>query len=104
DLSRYVDHLLESRDWPRFEVMNAIGRETMSVYEFAATCARIYRDLSGDDCAVERPEDNVVSGEETFEYRTKFKFSLAKDDLESGIRKLMQSILDKYKNGKTFEA
>jgi UDP-glucose 4-epimerase len=103
DVSRYIAHLLEAEPGERFEVINAVGKETMSVYEFGRRCAEIYEKLTGDACIVQRPKNWTHSDDPTFEYRSKFDASLEKDDLASRTGHLMETVLKEYKDGKRFE-
>jgi len=76
----------------------------MSVYEFGLKCCEIYRDVTGNECTVERPEFTPQSEEKEFCYKSNFEFSAAKDDVEIVTTRLINTIAREYKNGKKYSA
>jgi len=104
DIARYVESLLDRREGRSFEVINALGKDTMSVYEFGLKCCEIYRDVTGNECTVERPEFTPQSEEKEFCYKSNFEFSAAKDDVEIVTTRLINTIAREYKNGKKYSA
>jgi len=104
DIARYVESLIASTEGGSFEVVNAVGKDTMSVYEFGLKCCEIYREVTGKDCTVERPEFQPQSKEDEFCYESNFDFSIAKDDIEVATTSLINTIAQEFKNGKKYSA
>lgn len=104
DVARYVERLLDRRGDQSFEIINAIGKDTMSVYQFGLKCAEIYRRLTGEDCSVERPELRPQTEEKEFFYLSNFDFPMERDDIEIATTRLIDAIAREYKNGKKYPA
>jgi UDP-glucose 4-epimerase len=104
DIANYIEAFLLSSTPKQFSIVNPIGEETMSVYEFALKCAEIYKEKTGYNCAIERPNPCVSLSEEPFQYQTQFNFSFEKADLKKASRQLMLKILEEFKNGKKYKA
>jgi UDP-glucose 4-epimerase len=104
DIARYVEGLIATNEGKTFEVINALGKDTMSVYEFGLKCCEIYRKVTGNECIVERPELKPQSEEEEFYYESNFNFSIEKDDIEIATTRLINTIAREHKNGKTYSA
>ena len=104
DIARYVESLTNSSEGESFEVINAIGKDTMSVYEFGLKCCEIYRQVTGKECSVERPEFQRQAEEKEFCYESNFDFSIEKDDIEIATTRLINTIAREYKNGKKYSA
>ena len=103
DIARYLESLLDRAECRSFEVINAVGKDTTSVYEFALMCAEIYRKVTGKNCIVERPELQQPE-EKEFCYESKFDFSFVRDDIEIATTRLINIIEQEYKNGKKYSA
>jgi len=57
DLAKYVSQFLETAiQFDPFTLVNPIGTETLSIYDFALQCAAIYTNLTHQSCQVSRPE------------------------------------------------
>src|SRR3989338_8925020 len=54
DLARYVEQLLTLTSGENPLFLNALGSDTMSIYDFACMCAKVYKDKKGITCPVER--------------------------------------------------
>jgi UDP-glucose 4-epimerase len=104
DIARYVECLLDRRGDQTFEIINAIGKDTMSVYEFGLKCCKIYREVTGNECVVERPESKPQTKQKEFCYESNFDFSIGKDDIEIATTHLIETIEREYKNGKKYSA
>jgi len=104
DIARYVESLMATSEGRSFEVINALGKDTMSVYEFGLKCCEIYREVIGNECTVERPELKTQSEEKEFCYESNFDFSITKDDIEIATTRLINTIAREHKNGKKYSA
>ncbi len=76
---------------PGATVANAAGPEEMSVYDFAALCARIATEETGRDCAVDRPPPREPVGP-PLEYRTRVSGHLPGPSLEEHVRALIRAL------------
>jgi len=70
---------------------NAPGPETLSVFDFAALCARIAAEETGRECPVERPAPREGAAER-FEYRTLFGHPLPGPPLQDHVRALLRAL------------
>ena len=70
---------------------NAPGPETLSVFDFAALCAKIAAEETGRECPVERPAPpGTPPGR--FEYRTLFGGPLPGPPLQDHVRALLRAL------------
>ena len=104
DIINCIKNFLSTSARENFTVVNPIGKETISVYQFAQKTANIYQQLTGEVCAIERPSPANEAKEKEFTYQTKFNFSMEKADLETYLKKFLSRILEDYKNGKRYIA
>jgi len=104
DIARYVGSLIDTSKGGSFEVINAIGKDTMSVYQFGLKCCEIYQQVTGHECAVERPKLKPQLEEKEFCYESNFDFSFEKDDIEIATTHLINTIEREFKNGKKYSA
>jgi len=100
DIARYIESLINTSEGGSFEVINAIGKDTMSVYEFGLKCCEIYRQVTGNECTVERPPLNRAPQEETFRYQTNLRFNIELSAIDDYLRGFLNLILEDLKNGK----
>jgi len=95
DLARMVELLL-FRDLPLPPVVNAVGKEHLSVYEFATLCASIFHEKTGKQATVERPEGDAAGGDPLkFECRS-LDYS-PQDTLETFVAELISYQLKQKK-------
>jgi UDP-glucose 4-epimerase len=107
DLAECIERLLTSQtavgeDKRRFEVINPIGRESLSVYSFALRCAEIYQVLTGKPCTVKRPSTNSSIPEAGFIYQSKRRDRESTSDLTTFLTGFMHRILEDLRNGKRY--
>lgn len=76
-----------------FSIVNPIGRETMTVYEFARRCAELAEPLTGKRVAVRRPDGPDTA--DAFDYRTRDPRFIGKADIWATVETLMRRILDR---------
>jgi UDP-glucose 4-epimerase len=76
------------------EVANSPGGESMAVYDFARLCARIAREETGRECAVERPEMHPVQ-EAALDYRSRRGAAPAGPSLDDHVRGLIRALSGK---------
>jgi UDP-glucose 4-epimerase len=101
DIANCIKNLLLA-DTGNFSVINPLGQETVSVYQFATRCAKIYRQLTGAECLVERPQPNAVFDEEMFVYQTKHSIYKSDINLDDYLKEIIQKILNDFQNGQKY--
>ena len=70
DCARYIEKMIFSNEGQEeFTVINPLGTDTMSIYEFALMCADIYREITGKECRVLRPAVEETS-KPSMDFRT----------------------------------
>lgn len=98
DLAGYVcSFLRQAGKFDLFSVVNPVGPETLSVYNFALKCCNLYHKLTGNRCAVMRPEveDEVIAH---FEYGSKNRYYQATYRIEPAIESVMNFLLSRMKS------
>lgn len=103
DIANCIENLFLDPSEENFRIVNPLGKETISVYQFAQKTAKIYQELTGEICSIERPSPPYKS-EEKFIYQTEFNFKDEKSDLDEYLTKFLSQILKDYKNGKKYIA
>lgn len=111
DLAAYVQKLLGSEssiqkngliEAQPCTVINPIGRETLSVYDFAVKCAQIYERLTGKRCVVERPEPAKTEPGSDFVFRSKYSYHSAAMNLDEYLTTFIRRVLEDLKDGRTY--
>ena len=103
DIANHIEQLILS-NVEQFSVSNPLGKETISVYQFALKCAEIYSQLTGKECPVERPLMQKESPEEEFIYQTNHNFNFNMSNLDVFIKDFTLRILEDVQNGKRYGA
>jgi UDP-glucose 4-epimerase len=85
-----------------YAAVNPIGRETLSVYDFALRCAAIYDEMTGKPCVVERPETAGLEAPD-FEYHSR-RWQPGTADLNNFLITLMRRIEEDLANGRIYAA
>ena len=89
DISGAILHWLNnSSDTRAFLAVNPIGKQTMTVLEFAGMCAAAATEITGRTCRVTRPEPST-SDADTFSYKSIYDWSRGHMDLAQTIRQIM---------------
>lgn len=111
DLALFVEKFLSARGSNRngkeeshYTIVNPLGRETLSVYEFALKCAGMYKHLTGESCKVERPETFGQEHSSAFEYQSLIEYYPATMDLNEYLMTFMRRILEDLENGRRYVA
>lgn len=104
DIVNCIENLFSITPEGNFTIVNPVGKETISVYQFAEKTAEIYLQVTDEMCAVERPMPNDGLKEEEFIYQTKFDFKKEKADLKTYLIKFISRISKDYKNDKKYRA
>jgi UDP-glucose 4-epimerase len=105
DLARQVEQfLMDPTERPTVEVLNPVGPATISVYEFALLCADKYRELTGNECSVERPEPNAGESAAEFVFESSMPYLTPREDLGEYLITFMSRILGDFENGKRYGA
>jgi UDP-glucose 4-epimerase len=106
DLAAYAEKLLNlprrAGDCEKFEVINPIGRESLSVYSFALRCAEICSELTGASCTVERPSAGSNNFVEPFVYLSQRSYYESTSDLTTYVREFTNRILEDLRDGKRY--
>lgn len=105
DLARLVEQFLDSQDNPSsFEIVNSIGPETLSVYEFALKCAATYQSLTGRTCAIERPEPSGGDAGMDFQLVSSSRRWRAQDNLDNFLISFISRLLGDLQHGTKYGA
>jgi UDP-glucose 4-epimerase len=103
DLAFYVDKLLKkTEDFERFVVVNPIGSETMSIYNFACQCATIFEETSGKICPVVRTEPTGSVDGEDFEFVSVMDEFRPVKHVNQFIKEFITKAIDKIQQGKSY--
>jgi UDP-glucose 4-epimerase len=104
DLARcVVDFLASPGSDEYYTALNPRGRETLSVYDFALRCAAVYQGMTGQTCAVERPE--IEEAESVpFEYQSRHECQRGIADLDEYLMHFMGRIQEDLANGRRYGA
>ncbi len=87
DLARMVEVLISSGS-PMPPVVNPVGKENLSVYEFAELCASIFKEKTGRYATIERPEGNSAE-EESFNFECRVLDYSPQEVLETFVEDLI---------------
>ena len=100
DLAHYVEQLLEfsGKENPLF--LNALGSDTLQIYDFAQMCAKVYQDKKGVACPIERPELPTVA--EVFELLTNKPEFQPSEKILDFVKEFMSSAIERLAKGKTY--
>ena len=97
DLGGYVEAIIANlKLFGNYTIINPVGHDTISVYEFAKKCSAIYEKLSNEECVVTMPiysEDNTANN---FNYDTKVKLYIPKDNVDDYIESFMIQLIESY--------
>lgn len=97
DLAGYVEAIIANlKLFGNYTIINPVGNDTISVYEFANKCSEIYRELSGEKCKVKRPcysENNILKN---FNYKTKHKFYVSKYYVNDYLNSFMLKVIENF--------
>lgn len=97
DLCGYVEAIIANMKlFGNYTIINPVGYDTISVYEFAKKCSAIYEKLSNEECVVTRPiysEDNTANN---FNYDTKVKLYIPTDNVDDYIESFMIQLIEAY--------
>lgn len=105
DLARQVEQfLMDTAEHPAVEVLNPAGSATISVYEFALLCAEKYRELTGSECSVERPDPDLGESAAEFVFESSMPYLTPREDVGEYLITFMSRILGDFENGKRYGA
>jgi len=111
DLALFVERFLTARgsdrndeDKVHYTIINPLGQETLSVYEFELKCAGLHKDLTGEPCQVERPETSGQEQSSAFEYQSLNEYHPATMNLNEYLLTFMRRILEDLENGRRYVA
>jgi len=100
DIARYIDRAIGA-DASGFEVINAVGAETMSVFAFATQAAEQYRQMTGSTCEVRRVNAGTVS-EDQFLYRSRVEAGFELSTVEPFLRSFIDRVIRDAGAGVTY--
>jgi UDP-glucose 4-epimerase len=105
DLARQVEQfLMGEAEHPAFEILNPVGPATISVYEFAQLCAEKYRELTGTECGVERPQPGAAARAAEFVFESSMPYLTPREDVGDYLITFMSRILGDLEHGKRYGA
>lgn len=93
-IGRHVEDFLRPSDITGFHVRNPLGEATLSIYDFARCCARVYQDLTGEVCSVEMsPAAPVSTLRPPLEYGSIHPEQPQGQSVDAYLREIMTQIL-----------
>ena len=99
DISAYVRTYLEQLDvFDTFTILNPIGNDTLSVYDFAIKCSNVYNKLTGNECEITRPHVSEDDMSRTFQYLTLNSFYSPCFRLDEYLDEFMKRLFGDYEN------
>jgi UDP-glucose 4-epimerase len=99
DISAYVRTYLEQLDvFDTFTILNPIGNDTLSVYDFAIKCSNVYNKLTGNECEITRPHVSEDDMKNHFQYLTLNSFYSPGSRLDEYLETFMSRLLKDYEN------
>jgi UDP-glucose 4-epimerase len=98
DLAAHVEKFLTAGSTNSFEVINPIGPETLSIYEFAQKCASTYTMLTGTPCQIKRPESHLSDGAADFTFASLNREYKAVHQLDEYLVLIIKRILGDLEN------
>ena len=102
DIANCISELLSFSNDEVFTIVNPLGKETMSVYDFALKCAEVSEKVTGTKSRVERPEPEGKFAEAMFQYRSQLDLKSSQVDLTDSLTHLFSKIFEEFKNGKKY--
>ena len=102
DLAKYVQfYLKESKQFKKFDIVNPIGPETISIAEFAEKCSRFISRITNIKCRVNILSESTADiSDDDFEYQTLQKKFQCKDTTDDYLNKIIP-MLKALNNEKT---
>ena len=99
DIAAYVMTYLEQLDvFDTYTILNPIGNDTLSVYDFAIKCSDIYNKLTGSECEITRPSVSGDNKSSHFQYLTLNNFYSPDSGLDEYLETFMRRLLKDYEN------
>ncbi len=94
DCARYiVEVILTNKLREDFQVINPVGKETLSIYEFALICADTYREISGRECHVITPARGQT-GKPPLEFKTIHSGYQPTENIRSYLHQFIQMLIE----------
>ena len=103
DLARMVEDILFETGSVEWRIINPVGADTMSIYDFANMCAEEYEILLGKSCDIVFDNNATTELDGGFEFRTKYTFSNGVYDIRNYINEFMNWILVQNQNGRVIK-
>lgn len=105
DLARQVEQFLMGKaEHSVFETLNPAGPATISVYEFARLCAEKYREVTGSECGVERPDPSAAEPAAEFVFESSMPYLTPREEVGNYLITFMSRILGDLEHGKRYGA
>jgi len=99
DISAYVRTYLEQLDdFDAYTILNPIGCDTMSVYDFAIKCSSVFTKLTGHECEIARPHVSEDDKKNHFQYLTLHRFYSPCFRLDEYLEEFMKRLCGDYEN------
>jgi UDP-glucose 4-epimerase len=93
DIASVIERFLARSESPA-ELMNPVGPETLSVYEFALRCAASFEAITGERCAVERkPPDAQPVPEASFEFSSVYEHAKGSTTIDGFLSEMIRALI-----------
>ncbi|MFA4933769.1 MAG: NAD(P)-dependent oxidoreductase [Candidatus Omnitrophota bacterium] len=100
DLAFYVEKLLLLPRGKSPLFLNSIGKDTMSIYDFAKLCAKIYFDKKKTICLIKRPEPSLAAGD--FEILTNRNDFQPQENVSDFLNEFIDEVIKRLTKGKVY--
>jgi UDP-glucose 4-epimerase len=95
DLAAYVSAFISSPDkFDDFTILNPLGSENLSIYEFALLCADSHARVTGQNCDVTRPDANPNEVGSDLQYQTIHTIPISMQKLDTFVDQLIRTASD----------
>ena len=71
-------------------MVNPIGPDSSTIYEFAKLVADTYLEETGSECVIEHPEPDPIQENEPFVYESDYQFCEARDHVTDYVRSMIR--------------
>ena len=90
-------HAVLAAEEESFRVINPIGADSMSVFQFAELTSETYQKLTGRPCAVRRPEPRAEESAEALVYQSRNAYHRARQRVSTFVQEFMMSLIQSGK-------
>lgn len=98
DLVAYVEQMLTDPLADEVFLLNAVGSETLRVVDFAKLCARVFFDLTGRPCGLDRPSGETQASND-FQLITCNRNFKPSREVSEFLRSFIGQAMDRFEKG-----